>query len=147
MLRAPNPIPSAATTSTDLQAAESQSTLTNSAGSYYGNMVRSFPLPYQSPLSPLSSHDPPLSPLTNTPPQDIVLFGSDKEYTAAVMVGLTPAIESGTANTPEGALRRLLLATCDMLSMFIPKLGAHQRVIHGNNGDFDEDLVAGEVKR
>lgn len=63
------------------------------------------------------------------------------------MVGLTPAIESGTANTPEGAVRRLLLATADMLGQFIPKLGAHQRAIHGNNGSFDEDLVVGEIKR
>ena len=61
------------------------------------------------------------------------------------MVGLTPAIEGATTSTPEGALRKLLAATSEMLRLFIPKLGAHQRAIHGG-GVFDEELVVGEIK-
>lgn len=62
------------------------------------------------------------------------------------MVGLTPAIEGASTSTPEGAIRKLFTATAEMLAEFIPKLGAHQRVIHGG-GAFDEDLVAGDIKR
>lgn len=62
------------------------------------------------------------------------------------MVGLTPAIEGSNAPTPESALRKLLSATAEMLCQFIPKLGAHQRVIHGG-GMFDEDLIAGVIRR
>lgn len=132
MLRDPttdSPIPAG------LQAASSQSTLTTATGGYYGNIVSRLTFTFA------------LSPRTNAiDPQDIVIFGSDKDYVAAVMVGLTPAIESASANTPEGAMRRLLVATAEMLSQFIPKLGAHQRAIHGG-GLFDEDLIAGDIKR
>ena len=78
--------------------------------------------------------------------QDVVVFGSDKDFKAAVMVGLTPAIEGAATNTPEAAMRKLFTATSEMLCQFIPKLGAHQRAIHGG-GLFDEDLIAGEVRR
>ena len=60
------------------------------------------------------------------------------------MVGLTPAIEGDAAPTPESAMRKLLNSTAEMLAMFIPKVGAHQRNIHGG-GVFDEDLIAGEI--
>ncbi|CAK3802942.1 Hypothetical predicted protein [Lecanosticta acicola] len=56
------------------------------------------------------------------------------------MVGVTPAIEAGQAATPEGALRKLLLATAELLNQYMPKLGSHQRVIHGG-GVFDEDVI------
>ena len=71
---------------------------------------------------------------------DIVIFGtagSSPEFTAAVMVGLTPAIEGDKGVTPEGALRKLLVSTCELLKTYIPKVGAHQRNIHGG-GVYDE---------
>lgn len=75
-----------------------------------------------------------------------MVFGAEKEFKAALMVGLTPAIEGGAALAPEAAIRKLLTATAEMLSEFIPKLGAHQRALHGG-GLFDEDLIAGEIRR
>ncbi|KAF2207781.1 hypothetical protein CERZMDRAFT_102046 [Cercospora zeae-maydis SCOH1-5] len=76
-------------------------------------------------------------------PLDIVIFGSN-EYTAAVMKGLTPAIEGDPAPTPELALRKLLVATCELLQMFMPKVGSHQRNIHGG-GVFDESLISSDL--
>ncbi|KAM3423840.1 hypothetical protein BST61_g1238 [Cercospora zeina] len=77
------------------------------------------------------------------PALDIVIFGSN-EYTAAVMNGLTPAIEGDPAQTPELALRKLLVATCELLQMFMPKVGSHQRNIHGG-GVFDESLISPDL--
>ena len=75
---------------------------------------------------------------------DVVVFGTPSEYTAALMVGLTPDIEGDKANSPEGAMRKLFTATCELLKTYIPKVGTHQRNIHGG-GVFDEDLISGEV--
>jgi hypothetical protein len=66
-------------------------------------------------------------------------------YTGAVMLGTTPAIESAEATTPAAALHKLLLTTCELLNNFIPKLGAHQRNVHGG-GVFDEDLISVELE-
>ncbi|KAI5357995.1 hypothetical protein Slin15195_G063250 [Septoria linicola] len=77
---------------------------------------------------------------------DIVIFGSDSSYTAAVMQGLKPAIEGDSAPTPEVAMRKLLTATCELLKMYMPKVGDHKRNIHGG-GVFDEDLIAAELVR
>lgn len=68
---------------------------------------------------------------------DIVVFGPQGKYIAAIMVGLKPAIEGDQALNPEGAIRKLFLATCELLTVYIPKVGAHQRNIHGG-GVFDE---------
>ncbi|GIZ37072.1 hypothetical protein CKM354_000053500 [Cercospora kikuchii] len=76
-------------------------------------------------------------------PLDVVIFGNN-EYTAAVMKGLTPAIEGETAPTPELAMRKLLIATCELLQMFMPKVGSHQRNIHGG-GVFDESLISSDL--
>ncbi|KAK5109255.1 hypothetical protein LTR62_007237 [Meristemomyces frigidus] len=72
---------------------------------------------------------------------DVVVFGSSGSFVAAVMLGTTPAIEGPEAATPDLATRKLLLASCELLTQYIPKLGAHQRNIHGG-GVFDEDLVS-----
>ena len=73
---------------------------------------------------------------------DVVVFGElrkkdEGHYTAAIMVGLTPAVEGDPAPSPEGAMRKLLAATCELLKVYIPKVGTHQRNIHGG-GVFDE---------
>ena len=68
---------------------------------------------------------------------DVVVFGTSNNYMAALMVGLTPAIEGDPASSPDGALRKLLQSTCELLNTYIPKVGAHQRNIHGG-GVFDE---------
>ncbi|KAK3698385.1 hypothetical protein LTR37_016955 [Vermiconidia calcicola] len=75
---------------------------------------------------------------------DVVVFGTAPNYIAAVMVGLTPAIEGEKAPNPEAAMVKLLSATCELLKMYIPKVGAHQRNIHGG-GVFDEDMISAEV--
>lgn len=75
---------------------------------------------------------------------DVVVFGQSPEYTGAVMLGLKPALEGGQAKTPQAALEKLLVASAEMLKLYIPKLGAHQRNIHGG-GVFDEDLVSEEI--
>lgn len=93
---------------------------------------------------------------------DVVVFGSSNMYTAALsmypppqairllyadselVVGLTPAIEGDSAAAPESAMRKLLTSTAEMLACYIPKVGAHQRNIHGG-GVFDEDLISGEI--
>lgn len=54
---------------------------------------------------------------------DVVVFGLGQEFTAAIMLGITPAIEGASGNTPEAALRKLLLATCELLDGFMPKVG------------------------
>lgn len=76
----------------------------------------------------------------------IIIFGEGKAFTAAVMAGLTPAIEGEEASTPEAAMRKLMLTTCEMLKGYVPKVGAHQRVVHGG-GVFDEDLITAEIKK
>ena len=72
---------------------------------------------------------------------EVVVFGTHPNFTGAIMVGLTPAIEGDASSSPEGALRRLLLATAELLAAFMPKVGSHQRNIHGG-GVFDEDMVS-----
>ena len=61
------------------------------------------------------------------------------------MVGLIPAIEGDKAPSPEAAIRKLLVATSELLNQYIPKVGAHQRNIHGG-GVFDEDLISAEIQ-
>jgi hypothetical protein len=68
---------------------------------------------------------------------DVIVFGAPGEYVAAIMVGLVPAIEGDKALVPEAAMRKLFLATCELLKTYIPKVGDHQRNIHGG-GVFDE---------
>ena len=75
---------------------------------------------------------------------DVVVFGHTNVYTAALMVGLTPAIEGATAPSPEAAMRKLFIATAELLNTYIPKVGAHQRNIHGG-GVFDEDMISPEI--
>ena len=75
---------------------------------------------------------------------DVVVFGNSNNYTAAVMLALTPAIEGEKAATMEGAMRKLLVATAELLNTYIPKVGDHQRNIHGG-GVFDEDLISAEI--
>lgn len=60
------------------------------------------------------------------------------------MAGITPVIEGGQPPTPEAAMRKLLVATAALLNTYIPKVGAHQRKIHGG-GVFDEDLISLEI--
>ena len=71
---------------------------------------------------------------------EVVVFGTTGEYIAAIMVGLIPAIEGEKALVPEAAMRKLFLATCELLKTYIPKVGDHQRNIHGG-GVFDEVSV------
>ena len=75
---------------------------------------------------------------------DVVVFGTGNNHTAALMVGLTPAIEGAEATTPEIAMRKLMISTCELLKSYIPKVGAHQRAIHGG-GVFDEDMISSEI--
>nr|OQO24942.1 hypothetical protein B0A51_09079 [Rachicladosporium sp. CCFEE 5018] len=75
----------------------------------------------------------------------VVVFGQDK-YIAAVMVGLTPAIESIECATPELAMRKLFTTVCEVLALHIPKLGIHQRAVHGG-GCFDDDLIVESLKK
>ena len=75
---------------------------------------------------------------------DVVVFGHSDKYTAALMAGLTPAIEGGQAPSPEAAMRKLFTATAELLNVYIPKVGTHQRNIHGG-GVFDEDLISTEL--
>ncbi|KAK3072261.1 hypothetical protein LTR53_002876 [Teratosphaeriaceae sp. CCFEE 6253] len=75
---------------------------------------------------------------------DVVIFGMTGAFTAAVMLGLTPAIESQECGTIDMAMHKLLLATCELLNTYIPKLEGHQRNIHGG-GVFDEDLIRKEL--
>ena len=75
---------------------------------------------------------------------DIVIFGMTGAFTAAVMLGLTPAIEGPECTTPDMAMHKLLTATCELMNTFIPKLQGHQRNIHGG-GVFDEDLIRKEL--
>lgn len=90
---------------------------------------------------------------------DVVVFGHI-DYTAAITVGITAAVEVRSlelpmspvvadaflrpqgppANSPEGAIRKLLTTTCELLNTFMPKVGSHQRNINGG-GVFDEDLI------
>ncbi|KAK6414581.1 hypothetical protein LTR95_017706 [Oleoguttula sp. CCFEE 5521] len=75
----------------------------------------------------------------------VVVFGQDK-YIAAVMVGLTPAIESIECATPELAMWKLFTTVCEVLALHIPKLGVHQRAVHGG-GCFDDDLIVESLKK
>jgi len=52
-----------------------------------------------------------------------------------------PAIETEPTPNAETALRKLFAATCELLKMYIPKVGSHQRNIHGG-GVFDEVRIA-----
>lgn len=70
-------------------------------------------------------------------PKDKFTTVAAEKYIAAIMLGLKPAIEGDTAMTPEGGMRKLFLATCELLKNYIPKVGAHQRNIHGG-GVYDE---------
>ncbi|KAK5118646.1 hypothetical protein LTR85_008111 [Meristemomyces frigidus] len=72
---------------------------------------------------------------------DVVVFGHSTQFTAAVMVGLTPAIEGTEEKTPELAMNKLFLATCELLKLYLPKALPHQRNIHGG-GVFDDELIA-----
>lgn len=76
---------------------------------------------------------------------DVVIFGHAPYLTAAVMVSLIPAIEGVEAVSHEQALRKLLNATSELLAQYVPKVGAHQRVIHGG-GVFDDDLISEDIK-
>ncbi|KAK3617569.1 hypothetical protein LTR56_025185 [Elasticomyces elasticus] len=75
---------------------------------------------------------------------DVIVYGQTGSFTAAVMLGLTPAIQGPEANTPDSAMHKLLTATCELLNTFIPKLASHQRNIHGG-GVFDDDLIRKEL--
>ncbi|KAK1064858.1 hypothetical protein LTR12_012263 [Friedmanniomyces endolithicus] len=75
---------------------------------------------------------------------NVVVFGQTGSFTAAVMLGLTPAIQGPEGNTPDMAMHKLLTATCELLNTFIPKLAGHQRNIHGG-GVFDDDLIRKEL--
>ncbi|KAK5163636.1 uncharacterized protein LTR77_010585 [Saxophila tyrrhenica] len=86
-----------------------------------------------------------VAPPTDTGEIDIVVFGKATDFTAAAMVGLTPAIEGETARTADQALSKLFAATCELLQMYIPKVGSHQRNIHGG-GVFDEDMISPKIQ-
>ncbi|KAK5737897.1 hypothetical protein LTR17_006335 [Elasticomyces elasticus] len=75
---------------------------------------------------------------------DVIVYGQTGSFTAAVMLGLTPAIQGPEANTPDSAMHKLLTATCELLNTFIPKLSGHERNIHGG-GVFDDDLIRKEL--
>ncbi|SMQ48104.1 unnamed protein product [Zymoseptoria tritici ST99CH_1A5] len=93
--------------------------------------------------NPNTTTSPAQMPAIGSSKLEVVIFGHT-EYTAAIMVGITPAIEGASGATPEAALRKLLLATCELLHGFMPKVGAHQRNIH-NGGVFDEDTICVEL--
>lgn len=57
------------------------------------------------------------------------------------MLGLKPAIEGTEEKTPEIAMNKLFLATCELLKLYLPKVLPHQRNIHGG-GVFDDELIA-----
>lgn len=74
----------------------------------------------------------------------MIVFGAETSFTAVVMRGMHPAIQGEKATTPETALRKLLMATSELLRMYLPKVGAHQRNIHGG-GVFDDDFIRREL--
>lgn len=76
---------------------------------------------------------------------EVVVFSKNSGFVGAVMLGLKPAIEGDEGTTVEVALRKLMTATAEILSMYIPKVGSHQRNIHGG-GIFDEDMITAEIK-
>ncbi|QIX01751.1 hypothetical protein AMS68_007268 [Peltaster fructicola] len=75
----------------------------------------------------------------------VVVSGESTRVRAMVMLGVQPAIEGGEATSPESALRKLLVAVAEIMSLYIPKIGDHMRNIHGG-GIFDVDLIASELK-
>lgn len=75
---------------------------------------------------------------------EMVVVGHIGQYRAMVMLGTTPAIESEPGPTPESAVRKLFLATAELLTNYIPAMGGHQRNIHGG-GVYDEDLISGKL--
>jgi len=77
---------------------------------------------------------------------DVVVFGEGSTYIAAVMIGSIPAIEGADGSNPAAAMSKLLTATCELLKTYIPKVGAHQRNIHGG-GVFDDDLIRDDIKK
>lgn len=78
--------------------------------------------------------------------------------------GIAPALEGATSTSPEGAMRKLLLATSEFLDTIMvstgqseprlsagltsfalkPKVGSHQRNIHGG-GVVDEDFISRDL--
>lgn len=72
---------------------------------------------------------------------DIVVFGRGSEFVAAVMDGLTPAIEGEAGPTPEVAMRKCLMTTCELLKEYIPKVGEHHRNVPGG-GVFKADIIS-----
>lgn len=100
------------------------------------------------PNTPMASLHASASPNTLVPapePIDVVIYGDGNKFHGAVMLGLTPAISGGDGTTPEMALRKLFLAVTETLKLFIPKVGIHQRNIHGG-GVFDDDLITKDIK-
>lgn len=76
---------------------------------------------------------------------EIVIYGKSNRFTAAVMVGLRPAIEGPQSTTPSYALKNLLLATGRLLNRYVPKIDdAHQRHIRGG-GVFDNEFINQEI--
>ncbi|KAK4505906.1 hypothetical protein PRZ48_003871 [Zasmidium cellare] len=75
---------------------------------------------------------------------EVVVFGDGNEFKAAVVSGIQPVIEGATASAPEGAVRKLLMSTCELLNTIMPKLGSHQRNIHGG-GVVDEDFLSRDL--
>jgi len=58
---------------------------------------------------------------------------------------MQPAIESTECANPEAAIRKLLLTSCEMLNSFAPRMGGHQRAIHGG-GVFNDDFINEDLK-
>ncbi|KAF2478841.1 hypothetical protein BDY17DRAFT_314083 [Neohortaea acidophila] len=81
---------------------------------------------------------------THHPELEMVVVGHAGQYRALIMLGATPAIESEPCPTPESAVRKLFLATAELLTNYIPAMGGHQRNIHGG-GVYDEDLISGKL--
>ncbi|EMF15968.1 uncharacterized protein SEPMUDRAFT_124114 [Sphaerulina musiva SO2202] len=72
---------------------------------------------------------------------DIVVFGRGSEFVAAVMDGPTPAIEGEAGATPEVAMRKCLMTTCELLKEYLPKVGEHHRNVPGG-GVFKADIIS-----
>ncbi|KAK4550486.1 hypothetical protein LTR36_000065 [Oleoguttula mirabilis] len=58
---------------------------------------------------------------TNLGDLDVVVFGYSSSFTAAVMLGLTPAVEGTEEKSPELAMNKLFLATCELLKLYLRK--------------------------
>ncbi|KAF2162041.1 hypothetical protein M409DRAFT_27421 [Zasmidium cellare ATCC 36951] len=75
---------------------------------------------------------------------EVVVYGDGSEFKAAVVCGIYPVIEGATGISPEGAMRKLLLSSSELLNTIMPKLGSHQRNIHGG-GVVDEDFLSRDL--